>query len=211
MRILAALVLAVLLVAPEAMAQSFPTTSSVRLTGPVTPTRVSGQAGGRVESLNHSGANTFLTGISVRERNDNPCDIRAYFRAISPSDGDTHSLRLNWCSGNSGSIRHATVPGSNANVYAVHGLRMCSNDRNRNNYKLKGLRAMVSQINGNGQIQRDPGLAAQFERTNCREWEQPQRCPTGQVAVGVDVHYGTRGGTRITGLALQCQAVQVVP
>ena len=198
------------------------TDTYLQLSGPITTTLLSGENGDRSFFVTSDVPHAFLVGLTFGERSDNPCYIKAQFYAtpngpdsavfddveiIGPLAGvncDTDSPTPRSLE----RIRGAFPPGPG--VAAVHGIQVCTNDRNENHVKLKGARILVSAINrnGNGQIVRDPGLAEDFERRNCSAWQEPlRRCPTGTVAVGLQVF--TRGTETMTGLALQCRAATV--
>ncbi len=198
-------------------------------------TNITGTAGNRVHTI-QPGNNYMLFRLEFAERGDNPCHLQTYWWRTNPNTGNIQTRMEEWpyC-GNRGhtnrSRRSIGVPfyytgpaGSALEIpasldvpmYAVYGMRVCDNDRNPPNRKLKGARVLGSTVDrdGNGLVQRDASLAATpnvvFSRTNCREWRQAQRCDSGQVVVGLDVFSNLLSSQiSITGFRLRCAGVTV--
>lgn len=201
---------------------SVPHNVNVELYGPITTTPISGNSGYTSISIAPSEPQYYLRSLEFTEAADDPCFMRARFLALQPGGTEfeqSASTFARFCgtdnTGNSGS--RESLFGSSptpiegyTSFAAIHGIEMCSNDRNENNYKLKGVRVFGTHLNADGRadILRDPSFGDDFARTNCRKWEGPQRCPAGSVAVGVNVHSRSNS---ITGLALRCQAIRLTP
>ncbi|MEL6614415.1 MAG: hypothetical protein AAFQ43_01680 [Bacteroidota bacterium] len=93
---------------------------------------------------------------------------------------------------------------------ALTGVRVCTDGSTEGT--VFGIRAEFSTLNegGNGRIQRSGEETVEIR--GCRQWQRAQRCPKGQVASGVDLHYTSGGqlkGSRMTGVALRCQAIEI--
>ncbi|MEM0961657.1 MAG: hypothetical protein AAGK21_03815 [Bacteroidota bacterium] len=199
-----------------------------RLTGGVSFTNISGHPGDSIAFMDSPGPHYVLYGLSFQENSDDPCTISGDF--WSRPDGGADAVQATRgagsgadgsgapfnCRGRGSSDRavEASYPDPNVRA-AIHGIQVCTNNRNDNNIKLKGVRIFTSALNRDGDldIARDPAHADEFERPNCREpWGRVQRCPVGQVATGVRVYYRAdqdRRDQSITGLALRCQALEM--
>lgn len=189
-----------------------------RLTGATSYTNISGHPGEDTELFTSGAPHGMLYKLSFDEVSDDPCHLTGRFWAApdGASDAGDHFERSPIAClgmGATASTRHleATYPDPDVPV-AIHGIQVCHNDRNDNNIKLKGARILVSTLNRDGDldVRRDAALAQSFERPNCREWSTAQRCPRGQVASGVRIYYHENTNqTSISGLALQCRAVEI--
>lgn len=200
------------------------TNARYTLTGATTTTAISGNNGTSSTILTSESPNSILYQLRFREGRDRPCYVRAGFWSapngwpINGSTSDNFSGRL-WrqCSGGVYSPQTVSAqfpPGESSGLggtAAIHGIQVCTNDRNDNNIRVKGVKILVSMMNqdGQGRIVRSGSYAESFERPNCRKWEQVRRCPQGQVATGLQIFH--RGGDNMTGLALKCRQVTVSP
>mmetsp|Transcript_27696 Transcript_27696/g.51524 ORF Transcript_27696/g.51524 Transcript_27696/m.51524 type:complete len:242 (-) Transcript_27696:138-863(-) len=195
---------------------------------PVQNTAISGRAAGRATLMrsNILRRNGFLTGLSIDERRDAPCQIRVHF-----AGNQNPTQTLSECGTSDGSIDadYAGTVGWAEGIF-VNAIQVCmNNDRS----KVKGIRvegdfgpcmedgaryAVVPKPNRLTQyasVPRDGHYLRTCGRTwfdvdtrpNCSgRWETMQRCPNGQVAYGVQVrHTDGRGDRRrIVGLGLHC-------
>ena len=191
------------------------------LSGPTATTPISGDNGTSSFVLTSARPNAILFALWFSERGDDPCKIqsRSWIAPFGFEDNDEPFDNAIWdrCGGNSGSTRGVVsqFPASTGSVglggaAAIHGVQVCTNNRNGNNLKLKGVKIFASMLNqdGQGRVVRSGSYSETFERTNCRKWEQVRRCGSGQVATSLQVHFR---GRSVTGLALKCRAVTVTP
>lgn len=189
-----------------------------RLVGPTTFTNISGHPGTQVTDVDPQPDHSILSSIQFREESDAACGITPLFWGAPNGDRDAFD---GWselvsglgCRGTNRSREQisASYPSPGVRT-AIHGIQVCHNDRNENNIKLKGARVFVSVLSRDGdrEIVRDAALADDFSRNHCRVWSQAQNCPAGQVAVGMRVHYRDNDArNNITGLALECQALEM--
>ena len=215
---------------------SGPSSQKIRLVGNITTTGISGNTGSSSFTLIPSQPHSFLRSLLFRERGDEPCFMQASFvhytlgpdHEYEPSNGEQLDTRVdfrcgtNWMGTSSRQTMEQgvqsttkrvrppsapTVDGYESHV-AIHGLQVCTNDRNDRNIKLKGIKIFGTRLNpnGRGRVVRDASFSDQFTRSHCRKWETAQVCPSGEVGVGLDVY---RRGDSITGLALRCQEVRM--
>ncbi|MEM1056340.1 MAG: hypothetical protein AAGI52_12515 [Bacteroidota bacterium] len=179
------------------------------------PTAVSGRPSSRVhEGEGFGGLNGGpIYAIEMGEKNDRPCYLRVFYTRQNAEYRESEDWEVCAGSGPTTSSRRrigaATPAQGTSRVPALIGLQVCSNDRSGTNYRVKGLRVRMGRSNevGQGSVRAVPSGNDEFERTNCRDWEQLRMCPSGQVIVGLDVHYNLRNGQgAITGLAPRCAA-----
>lgn len=179
---------------------------------PVSRTQVSGDAGTGTLLFSDE-SNAFVTGITVWERNNQPCRLRVTYRT-DPDSGE-HTKTFNRCNGNTTSDPWSVdiddgVLFSDNSTYGVGGLRIC---QRRQNGRLKGIQLFAARIDGNT-VQHDNSIDPDEELSNCNDWQTPRRsCPSNQIAAGVVVHYrdNNNGADEITGLHLRCARTTLTP
>jgi len=177
-----------------------------------------------------------LYAVEMGERDDVPCFIKVYFWPI-PEQGRESEVSDGCYNGpTSRSLERVGYPTSQVrprSMKALRGLQVCSNDRNGDNYRVKGLRVFAARLtdvdtgdSGRVAVRANQSADDVFERNHCRKWEQRRICPSGQMMVDIEIHYGHEAGpstpgdergqtylhTRreITGLAPICAAMTFV-
>lgn len=150
--------------------------------------------------------------IEMGERNDKPCYMKVFYSWQNAQYRASKEFDVCGSAGPTSSSRErigAATPAQGTRVPALRSLRVCSNDRNGANYRVKGLRLGRARVteSGEGSVQALPGNDYLFSRSNCREWEQTRTCPANQVIIAIDVHYTLENGRgAISGLTPHCGA-----
>jgi hypothetical protein len=179
------------------------------LTGSVTVTAVSGFVGADVHTLgSENSTQRAVYAILSLERNNDPCYVAIGTEDVNNESIDTAPL-IDHCgsSGPTSSYLHADyldtdAGGSDDHVF-IKGVEVCLNG---NDDKVKGIRVEGTKLTSTGSLISMGAITD--DRTNCDHWAGIVRCPTGQVATAVDVHFAA--GTEpkeLIGLALRCRAV----
>lgn len=120
--------------------------------------------------------------IEMGERNDKPCYLKIFYSRQNAEFRESKEFDV--C-GSSGPTARSTerigaaTPAQGTQIPALRSLRVCSNDRNGDNYRVKGLRLGRARVteSGEGSVQALSGNDHMFSRTNCNEWEQTRACP----------------------------------
>jgi len=180
------------------------------LTGPVTPTLISGFSGTSQSTLGTPGSSTKgAYALLSRERSDDPCHL-----ALGTEDIDTATIDsvpiLDFCgpNGPTSSTLHADYLDPNAGGVDEHtfisGVSVCMDSGND---KVKGISVVGKILTSAGSLV--PVAQSWGSRTNCHHWEAWRHCPVGQIATAVDAHFVPENGGRrsLVGLALHCRAV----
>lgn len=159
-----------------------------------------------------------LTVISITEKGDEPCAIRAIYTELA--DGDVFS-GLSWVSPNSGCsvedtsgriVLHSnTAPNRNFDSdYFISSVGTCTNGKsNERGLLVKGLAGNAAEIDAEGKVLVSNAPLRMETQPNCKADEFTfSACPPGQIAMGLNVRALPIGGKEsITGLQLKCKAV----
>lgn len=93
----------------------------------------------------------------------------------------------------------------------ISGLRVCTDGTSRG--RVRGLSIFTSTVNagGNDRVERSGTETTEFD--GCAEWGRAVHCPKGQLATGIELHYGSSrdGGDFLRGAALHCTQVRIRP
>ncbi len=162
----------------------------------LTFTARSGVAGTSTTEIGAASDVNAVSSISVAERFDDPCWLRAGKAEINNA-GTSLSDDFDQCTTTGPSQNAGWL--NNSGIYA-YGISVCTNSGSD---RLKGIILFGGVISSSG-VLTQLGLPAIFERTNCNTWHNAVFCPAGQVATKVRVHH--TGGS-IRGLSLGCRTV----
>lgn len=195
--------------------------AAVLLTGPITPSEVSG-FGGTPFTLGLPDGTYGVYGLMSAERDDKPCYIASMAEDVNDSSGDSGAIK-NLCGGNATGSEMRTQFGDIkfARRTFVRALRVCMNNDNN---QMKGFQIRGRGIDVNGNVIDLPPRHASLagygmseladlnapsdERLRCEIWKKWVECPQGQIATAVTAHFGPGSSPRsLTGLALECRAV----
>ncbi|MBA2658454.1 MAG: hypothetical protein H0U72_02545 [Nitrosospira sp.] len=195
--------------------------AAVLLTGPITPSEVSG-FGGTPFTLGLPDGTYGVYGLMSAERDDKPCYIASMAEDVNDSSGDSGAIK-NLCGGNATGSEMRTQFGDIkfARRTFVRALRVCMNNDNN---QMKGFQIRGRGIDVNGNVIDLPPRHASLagygmseladlnapsdERLRCEIWKKWVECPQGQIATAVTAHFGPGSNPRsLTGLALECRAV----
>lgn len=138
-----------------------------------------------------------MTGIQMREHQDDPIYIQVFGRRLCDSEttdcsGRTHAeFRLRaGRQGNAASSKDVFV----GDQEYVTGISVCLNRRDT---KIKGVSLIRGRISPDGTVAPVSGSASRkFERTNCHDWPRQVNCPVNQVVVGLRVYHDSLDGAR---------------
>jgi len=204
-------------------------------TGTVTTRGISGRRGTDVMTLTR-GDNTILSalyvGDGVDDGNSNVCYIQAHFWSKPSPSSPVRQLkrRFDMCrpqvgrTPEVGEVRFHQIgfePGSGVQSYtasddlfrAATGIQTCSTS----GVPYMSDRSIVffeADVDSDGSFTSRQDVTDIFlngQTSTCRDNRQTARmCPSGQVVVGVDVHYRrSGGGVRVLGLAPKCAPITV--
>ena len=196
--------------------------TAVSLTGPVTPSEISGFAGTPF-TLGMPEGTHGVNGLWSVERNDKPCYIASMTEDVNVSSGDSGVIK-DLCGGNATSSEMRAQFGDikfSRHTF-VRALRVCMNNAND---RVKGFQLRGREIDGNGNVTDLPPRHASLsgssgmsvladlnapndERLNCEDWKNWVECPAGQIATALTAHFGPGSDPRsVIGIALHCRLV----
>ena len=195
--------------------------AAVSLTGPITPSEVSGFAGTPF-TLGLPDGTHGVYGLMSAERDDKPCYIASMTEDVNDSSGDSGAIK-NLCGENATSSEMRMQFGDIkfARRTFVRALRVCmNNDNNRvQGFQIRGrgidangnvidLPPRHASLAGSGMSELADLNAPSDERLHCDVWKKWVECPQGQIATAVTAHFGPGSSPRsLTGLALECRSV----
>lgn len=193
----------------------------VLLTGPITPSEVSGFAGTPF-MLGLPDGTHGVYGLTSAERDDKPCYIASMTEDVNDASGDSGAIN-NLCGekATSSEMRMQFGDIKFARRTFVRALRVCMNNDNN---RVQGFQIRGRGIDANGNVIDLPPRHASFvgsalseladlnapndERLHCEVWKKWVECPQGQIATAVTAHFGPGSTPRsLTGLALECRSV----
>ena len=162
------------------------------------PTKISGYKGGY--QIKHLGRTTeYVYKIELSENGDRPCRVVARSAAQGAWENETLTDRkLDNCDTPSGAQSVSFNGGANGNRF-INAVQVCTSSSTR----IKGMKAWGADVADGGTVTTYAQNPQTWQRTNCKNWGAKAECPSGQVAVGVDLHYQA-DGPAFVGLALQC-------
>jgi hypothetical protein len=208
------------------MAPSVFSENKVLLTGPVTPTEISGFAG-TLFTLGMPQSMHGVYGLWSVERNDKPCYIATMTEDVNNFNDDSGAIK-DLCGANPTSNEMKVQFGDvrfDQRTF-VRALRVCMN---KDDTRVKGFQIRGSKIDNKGNVSELPadypdssassGMSALVDlnapsalRLNCETWKKWVECEQGQIATAVTAHFGAGSEPRsVTGIGLQCREVSKVP
>ena len=184
----------------------------VRLSDDLTTTSISGNSATHYAPL-RGPRHYVLKGLRFAERSDEPCYVAATFvtaRHGAGRDDVVTEATTELCAFSGNDQENLNVGNTPATLEAIHGIRV---GLNRHGDKLKAVTIYGSTIDhdASGEVRREPGMQAVFERNNFKKpWQNRVQCPAGEVAVGVLLYYNQEHTyPSIEGIALECAAATV--
>ncbi|MEO8767499.1 MAG: hypothetical protein ABI363_04050 [Nitrosospira sp.] len=194
----------------------------VSLTGPVTPSEISGFAGTPF-TLGAPEGSHGVNGLWSVEHNDKPCYIASMTEDVNVSGSDSDAIK-DLCRSKATSSEMKAQFGDIkfARHTFVRALRVCMNNAKD---QMKGFQIRGRGIDSNGNVTDLPSRHASLsgssgmsvladlnapndERLNCEDWKKWVECPKGQIATALTAHFGPGPDPRsVTGIALQCRLV----
>ncbi|MEM0961351.1 MAG: hypothetical protein AAGK21_02265 [Bacteroidota bacterium] len=183
-------------------------------------TNISG-AGGHTVITKQPGNGAFLVGLESEEQDDAPCGwrflwyrdndtdtVQGYFTTRGGDCDRTVQWNDDWGTRyhQNATIDYIESPSSD-DVRAVKSIQVCLN---RDDDRIKGVRVWGAHIDTAGRVSSDDNLYGAFERTNCHDWSTERTCPSGEVAVGVNLEFGDassllgRSDNNASGIRLVC-------
>ena len=158
-------------------------------------TKISGYKGGY--QIKHLGRTTeYVYRIELSENGDRPCRVVA--ASAAQASLTWTDKKLDNCDTPSGSQSVSFSGGANGNRF-INAVQVCTSSSTR----IKGMKAWGAVVADDGTVTTYAQNPQTWQRTNCKDWGAKAECPSGQVAVGVDLHYQA-DGPAFVGLALQC-------
>lgn len=194
-----------------------PPPATWQLTGPTSPTLISGFAGTHVFTLGTPSSSTqAVYALLSRERSNDPCFVAAGIENLNDETVDV-APQVDVCPGvPTSSTLHADYLDRDAGGADDHtfisGVSVCLNNLND---KVKGISVVGRKLMSNGAVASVASLGSS-PRPHCEDWMPWVQCPLGQIATAVDLHFvpdvspfggPTPPARSLTGVALHCRAV----
>jgi hypothetical protein len=171
---------------------------------------ISGFDSGGPGSLFQPGDDALLDAIGGAERGNRPCFLRfQWLRNLGePERFATRFFRAPCASDDDGRASfEETGLAAGSPVHGIGAIRVCDNDGN--DQRLKGVEiteARSLSASGDAQPVVPFGIEGEFQRPNCRQWQNEARCDDNKVAIGVRVFDDQDG---VSGLQLICATARV--
>jgi hypothetical protein len=157
----------------------------VQLKGKTTWTAISGDTGNEDVVLGRSANFHASYAITWWEDSDDPCKFELVTKHMNRGGEDGPDAE--WCSGSPGNSKSVFRGGPNEYITAIQVCRTDKNDETLN--KIKGLKVWGRTIDKRtGSLGSETGPDAD-DHNHCKVWENKVKCPDGQVASRIKVHY----------------------
>lgn len=175
---------------------------------------------GRVQVLQlNKSRNQAIDGVTISEKRNRPCQLNVGIKNLDDNSTQTEKWKsyndteVDKCNGNAKDSISAGFSDSDYdrydNRYFVRGLATCSSKVTKNGRRVKGIRVVAAEV-WQSKREIDELATTRYDtQANCKgEWHETVYCDSGQVAVGVNVHWSSLD--EITGLSLRCGYVSWV-
>ncbi|WP_412062686.1 hypothetical protein [Rubrivirga sp. IMCC45206] len=165
-------------------------------------TATSGHSGTSLPETRRPGNGAVLLGMYVQEESDVPCAFLFFW--YRNNDADVRQGHFSTEASRCGAVAWTDpsgrlLPGVEVasityipdaeigDIRAVNAVEACVN---RDDDRIKGIRLSGAHIDEDGRVTSDSSLSGEeFERTNCHDWRPERTCPSGEVAVGVELDF----------------------
>lgn len=179
---------------------------NIWFSGSIEQTDISGRQGSVVEPLTGPDDSEFaLTGISSKERSDEPCWVSMVAKSILNGGLATRSADKCGSKGPKPKSQLTTNVALTTSQTYLSGVQVCMN---RAETKIKGWKIYTTAFSfGDNKITVLESLELMGgPRRNCRHWKSVEKCPVGLVAVAAELHFLDSGKRHSwSGIRLKCR------